>query len=288
MYMNRFLNFLVLVLVIVAGCNSEEAPLPTKAATADTTTHAASSPLDRLPDNRAGEVVRRAIEQAGGWAAWQNMRSLDYQKTITSFDEQGNERRRLVQHHQYQMHPQMKMRIAYEDDEGRDLLLNNDGNIARKWIDGVPATTESDQNHAWNSTFGSHYVMGMPFKLTDPGVILTYAGQDTLGGIVVDAVQVDYEEGAGSAGGMHTWTYFFDASDGRLVANHLRFGPEPDDHDFTEYTEIREIDGVHLSIRRDSYHSNADKERLAHTTSYVNSDIRVNELLSDSLFTNSQ
>ena len=274
--MRSFVLSLVL-LAIVVGCEAEGDP-------AEANTEAAVSPMDRLPDNEAGEIVRRGIERAGGWEAWENARTLDYQKTIIYYDSLGREDRRLVQHHRYQMQPTVKMRIAYEDFEGRDILLINDGDEAWKWIDGERATGETDRNHAWNSTFGSHYVMGMPFKLTDPGVTLTEAGRDTVGSTVVDAVHVEYEEGAGSSGGMHTWTYYFADDDGRLVANHLHFGPDPDDYDFTEYVEIRPIEGVHWSIRRASYHSNADFEKLDQTTAYHNTEMRVNAPLPDSLF----
>ncbi len=241
--------------------------------------------MERLPDDEAGRVVRKAIEAAGGWEAWAAAPALEYRKTITFFDSTGAETRRLTQHHQYALHPGPKMRIAYEDDEGRPILLVNDGDEAGKWIDGARATAEGDRNQAWNSTFGSHYVMGMPFKLTDPGTRLSYAGRDTLGGVVVDAVRAEYEEGAGSAAGMHTWTYYFSADDGRLVANHLRYGPDPDDYDFTEYHDIAEIDGVRLPMRRTSYHSNAKAEKLGRASSYLNEDVRLDTSMPDSLFT---
>ncbi len=267
-----------ILLPVLSGCEANDASPPSEEGRPEVT------PMDRLPDDEAGQIVRRAIERAGGWEAWQNARTLDYQKTIIYYDSLGHEDRRLNQHHQYQMQPTQKMRIEYEDFEGRQIRLVNDGDEAVKWIDGERVTSESDRNHAWNSTFGSHYVMSMPFKLTDPGVSLSYAGKDTLDGTVVDAVRVDYEEGAGSAGGLHTWTYYFAHDDGRLVANHLRYGPEPEDYDLTEYVEIRPIEGVHWSIRRASYHSNAQYEKLAQTSAYVNDEVRVNAPLPDSLF----
>ncbi len=259
----------------LVGCEPESNPQ----------TESVEAPMARLPGDRAGEVVRRGIEAAGGWEAWAAAPALDYQKTITFFDSTGAEARRVVQHHQYALRPDLKMRVTYEDDEGRDILLVNDGDEVGKWIDGEQATTEADRNQAWNSTFGSHYVMGMPFKLTDPGTRLSYAGRETLGGVVVDAVRAEYDEGAGSAAGLHTWTYYFAADDGRLVANHLRFGPDPDDYDFTEYHDIAEIDGVRLPMRRVSYHSNAEAEKLGRASAYLNEAVRLDSALPDSLFT---
>jgi hypothetical protein len=41
----------------------------------------------------------------------------------------------------------------------------------------------------------------------------------------VEKVRVTYEKGAGDAGGLHTWTYYFDSRSARLTANHLNYGP---------------------------------------------------------------
>lgn len=277
-YTMRSLSPPVLLLFVCAGlvgCGPDAAPVPQAEPVED--------PMIRLPDDVAGEVVRRGIEAAGGWEAWADAPALDYQKTIAFFDSTGAETRRLTQHHRYALHPGPKMHIAYTDDEGRDVLLVNDGAEAWKWIDGERATAEEDRNQAWNSTFGSHYVMAMPFKLTDPGTRLSYAGRDTLDGVTVDAVRAEYDEGAGSAAGLHTWTYYFAVDDGRLVANHLRYGPEADDYDFTEYHDIREVDGVRLPMRRVSYHSNAAVERLGRASTYENTDVSLGAL-PDSLF----
>lgn len=272
-------NFLptFLLLVFTAGCESDQAPPSARASGVD------AAPMERLPDDEAGTLVRRAIEYAGGWEAWENAQSLDYRKTTVYFDEAGAEQERVEQRHRYILHPTPMMRIEYEDD-GRDVLLVNDGDEAWKWIDEERATSDADRDHAWNSTFGSHYVMGMPFKLTDPGAVLTYAGRDTIDGTPVEAVRVEYEDGAGSAAGMHTWTYYFAADDARLIANHLRYGDGPTDYDLTQYEEIREIGGIRIPMRRVSYHSNAEAEKLSKVSAYLNEDVRINAPMPDSLF----
>lgn len=266
-----------LLFVLTAGCRPADGPSSARATEVDT------APIDRLADDEAGRLVRRAIEYAGGWEAWENAQTLGYRKTTIYFDEEGGERERVVQRHRYVLHPTPRMRIEYEE-EGRDVVLINDGDEAWKWIDGGRVTTQDDRDHAWNSTFGSHYVMAMPFKLADPGAVLTYAGRDTIDGTPVKAVRVEYEDGAGSAGGMHTWTYYFAADDARLIANHLRYGDGPGDYDLTRYEEIRKVGGLRLPMRRVSYHSNAVAEKLSKVSAYLNEDVRINALLPDSLF----
>lgn len=273
------------LMLLLLGCRElDDASQAAAEAPAATAAAVIASPLDRLPEDEAGRVVRRAIDHAGGWEAWEEARTLNYEKTTVTLAADGSERSRLVQRHRYALHPGPKMRIEYLDEAGREVVLVNDGDEAWKWVGGERVTSQEDRDHAWNSTFGSHYVMAMPFKLTDPGTLLSYAGRDTLDGVVVDAVRAEYEQGAGSAGGMHTWTYYFAAEDGRLVANLLRYGPNPGDYSFTEYHDVQEVGGIRIPMRRTSYSSNAAAEKLELTSAYINEAVHVNEPLDEDLF----
>lgn len=267
--------------LLVIGCAQETQTGQTRASSAAV----ASSPMDRLPDSQAGEVVRRAIEAAGGWSTWTAKKNVTYRKVITSFDSTGDVERTYTQRHRYILHPTAKMCIEYENAQGQRILLVNNGMQVRKWVNGKRDSTKEGQNHAWNSTFGSHYVFAHPFKLTDPGTNLTYAGRDTLpDGTVADAVRATYDSTAGSAGGMHTWTYYFDVDDHRLVANHLTYGPDPGDHSFTEYTDYQTDGDLRIHTQRVGYASNAQAERLRKASTYTYENVRFNAPLPDSLF----
>lgn len=240
-------------------------------------------PLERLPEGRAGEVVRRAIHAAGGWEAWADKEGVEYRKRTIRFGDGGEVERETVQRHLYRLHPSPQMRIEWQED-GREVVLINDGQQAVKLADGRLATSQEDRDQAWNSTWGSHYVFAMPFKLTDPGAHLADAGRRRLpDGTEADAVLVTYDPGAGSAGGMHTWTYYFD-DDGRLVANFLTHGSGEEDHSFTEYVEHARADGLVLHARRWGYASNVRGERLRKTSEIRHEEIRFDPPLDEELF----
>lgn len=269
--MNPPIPVIVAALVLFTGC-AREIPPPV-------------SPMDLLPEGEAGDVVRRAVEfAAGGWEGWESKRTVSYLKTTVAFDTSGTIQSRINQTHRYVLSPPLKVRIDWKAD-GHDYVLINKGDQAWKYVDGEHAEAQQDRDQAWNSTFGSHYVFSMPFKLTDPDAVLSYEGRRELSdGTLADAVRVDYESEAGSAGGMHTWTYFFDADDGRLVANHLHYGSGPSDYSFTEYTDYREIDGIHMPTRRYGYASNAAAERLDRLSEIVYEDVQFDVALAESLF----
>jgi hypothetical protein len=215
---------------------------------------AASAPLDRLPRNAAGDAVRKGIAYAGGWDAWSAKKTVAFRKTVRRFKPDGSVEFTRVELHRYRLQP-FASRMEMEVD-GHKTVYVNDGNRAAKFLDGKEMTAQADVNSARNNTFGSHYVFGMPFKLTDSGAHLEPAGKEKLAdGTVAEKVRVSYEKGAGDAGGLHTWTYYFDSKSGRLCANHLTYGPEQ--YDYTEYHDDKTVDGLRLSTRRLGYKADA-------------------------------
>ena len=161
-----------------------------------------------LPEGPAGTTVGRAIAHHGGMAGWAAKTSVRFRKTTTRFGADGKADRRPTQLHQYVLRPRLRVRIEWEE-EGKQIVVINDGGQGVKFVDGVPATAVADVNQARGVSFGSHYVFNMPFKLADPGAHLAAAAPRTLpDGTRVDAVRVTYAPGTGDAGGMHTWTYF--------------------------------------------------------------------------------
>jgi len=206
------------------------------------------------PDSPS-KVVDQAIDHAGGWKAYTATRTIQFRKTIVRFAADGTATDTRVQFHRYVLNPSPKMRIEWED-HGSKIVLINDGHQAWKLVDGKIATAQEDINSARNSTFGSHYVFCMPFKLRDPGAELTDTGTELLtGGQRVRKIRVTYAPGVGDAGGFHTWTYSFDTASGRLVANHLLYSPGK--YDYTEYYDERIIGALILPTRRIGYAADA-------------------------------
>ncbi len=247
------------------------------------TLSAQQSPMDLLPKDKAGDVVRRSIAYHGGWQAWDAKRTMTFKKTTTKFKDDGGADNVRVQMHQYMMHPGPKMRMSW-DDKGQKVVMVNHGWEAWKTIDGKNMPSTTDRNGARNSTFGAHYVVSMPFKLTDRGVHLKYLGTEKLNGILTDRILVTYDKGAGDAGGLHTWWYYFDAKTGRLVANMLKY--DASRYDWTEYGDEKEVAGIRFPMLRTSYHADEEgrKSGAAMTSQIRYEDVRFDVALPASLF----
>ncbi len=202
------------------------------------------------------QLVEKAIAHAGGWDAWMKTRSIQFRKTIVRYEPDGKVKETRVQYHKYLLHPSPMMRIDWEMNGSKGIMINN-GQEAKKYANGKEMNTQEDINAARGNTFGSHYVFCMPFKLRDDGTNLADGGKMTLeDGTVVQKIRTTYEKGAGDAGGMHTWTYMFDPQTGRLVCNHLEY--EAGKYDWTEYFDEKPIGGLLLSTKRVGYGADAN------------------------------
>lgn len=264
------LGYLMLIIGSLASCQNTPVEQPK-------TVH----PIDRLPNNQAGEVVKKAIDYVGSWDKWAAKETFSFYKNITAYDTTGQQLRHTRQLHQYRLKPHFGARMTWEK-AGKKYVIINNGQQAWKYEDGKELTDDKSKNEAWNSSYGSNYVVAMPYKLTDPGVILTYDGIDTLAGNkIVHALKVEYEKGAGSSGGFHTWWYYFDKETYDMVANYLDYG---NGHSYTDYQTFINIGGLRIHEKRHSHASDENKTIGYLKTVYENEDMKFNTPLSDDLF----
>ncbi len=243
--------------------------------------HVKVNPMDRLPDNEAGDVVRKAIDYAGGWDSWSSKKNFSFYKKITHVDSSGAVIKSVKQLHQYNLGDQFQARMTWNMDESNFVIINN-GEQAKKYKEEEELTDSKSKNEAWNSSYGSHYVISMPYKLTDPGVTLTYEGIDReVLDRPVHSVKVKYAKGAGSTGGMHVWWYYFSTDNYDLVGNYLDYG---EGHSLTTYEVFEDVEGMRFHNKRYSYKSNERKERVQLKTIYENEEMKFDQVFDSDVF----
>ena len=264
------LLFLLTVLLSM-GCKDE----------AKKTSKAVQSEVVYQDLSEAEKLVDEAIDHSGGMSNWATKKTLSYTKNIQSYDSTGTLLRTVAQVHKYRLKPSFKANISWELDGNKHEIINN-GRQSWKLVNGKIQDNKAAVNNAWNSSFGSQYMISMPFKLKAPGTILDYEGIDTLSNNrIVHKLKVTYENGAGSSGGMHTWYYFLNTDNYQFEANFLDHGKG---FSYTDYETFVEVDGIAVTKERKTYGSNENMETTYLKTIYSNSDIRFDVALPEELF----
>ena len=207
-------------------------------------------PLPITMDDSSRVIIERAIAYAGGKDVWLEKKTLSFDKTSTSYDSAGNVVRKLEQHFDYMMQPEFRAKVTYTLND-TSITLIHDGQKARKLFNGKLSSSQKDIDQAWNASFGSHYVMCMPYKLTDPGIKAEYVGElNLVNGGTAQVIKTSYIKGAGSNPD-HIWYYYFEPGTGKLLANSLN--GKDNYWDFTHYQEFETVSGLKLPSIRKGY-----------------------------------
>ncbi|MDG1105009.1 MAG: hypothetical protein P8N26_02490 [Cyclobacteriaceae bacterium] len=275
-------NFILLIvvgsLIVIQSCKPKKT-IEEKLPSAAGLNEAAS--VERLPNDAIGDIVKKAITVSGGWENYQKKQTFSFHKVIQHYDSTGTMLREVKQLHQYRLQPRFQARLTWNMD-GHDYVIINNGEEAWMLIDGQRSAEDKDINEAWNTSFGSHYVMFMPFKLADPGVIFKNEEIDTLShGQIVNSVNVNYEPGAGSSAGFHNWHYYFNIDNGRPVGNFLDYGSGKS---YTKYITWQEVAGIRLGEKRSVYGVSIDNEIGYLKTVYINESMEFDLEMADELF----
>ncbi len=220
----------------------------------NTTIDSGKATLPVSMDDSSKIIIDRAIAYAGGEENWQQTKSVSFDKKSTSYDSAGHVTRETNMHLDYMMKPEFRAKLTYMLHDTAITLLH-DGQKAAKLYNGKVSTAQKDIDGAWNSSFGSQFVMCMPFKLKDPGIKTEYAGLVTLSdGVPAQVVKTSFIKGAGSNPD-HIWYYYFEPGTGKLLANSLNDGPTY--WDYTRYDAFAKSGALLMPSARKGYTASA-------------------------------
>lgn len=148
--------------------------------------------------DEAGEIADAALEALGGQQAYDAVR-------LIRFDFAGR------RSHQWDKHTGRHRVEGQTRDGERYLVIHDlDTREGRAWVNGVEVTGERRAElleNAYAAWVNDTYWLLMPFKLRDPGVILTSEGRQELDGATYDVLRLRFDE-VGLTPGDTYWAYF--------------------------------------------------------------------------------
>ena len=267
---NQFYTILILLFFTLLGCNQKSL--------SDNNNQDVSigyedyiNNFNNLPEDEGYKLLKKAIEYSGGWEKYTSINGLTYTKVVIKIDSVGAVIDSSVQHHNYNLFPEFGARMEYLADNDTLVIVNN-GNQSWKTKNGIHQTDQQNVNSAYNSSFGSTYVLFMPWKLADPFTTIEYIGKQSLPnnneGI---GLKVTYSD-KNSTTLDHTWWYYFEEQTGRPISNFLKY---TNGYSYTEYKEFYDVEGLKINSKRYSYKSDSTMTDLKLSTIYKNTDIQI-------------
>jgi len=234
----RTICYAVMGLLIISGCSqSQDSP-------------STEDPYAHIADEQVRDVLRKAISAAGGIQKWRAVERLSYTKRSRLLLEDGTVEEEVEQHHEYQMPPGFSAVISWEENGDSHIIRYGDGE-AVKVVNGVPDSTSAEE-----TVMSALYTLGMPYKLLDAGVELSYEGVDTLrDGTPVDVIKATYRpEKHENHSTSDVWWYYFDRDDGSYRAAMVYHPPT---YAYIENVEIHKDLPLRFNAHRKSYRSDS-------------------------------
>lgn len=240
----RYLAFFLMLLL--SACTS---PTPEQAPTED--------PFTQIKDEKARGIIRTSIEHAGGLEAWRAMKRLAYTKNFSLLLEDGSIEKTFEQIHDYQLDSNKIDIVSIENGQTIRTVLEN-GEYQRT-IDGDLA--DVPQTSLAKAVNTSTYVVGMPFKLLDPGVLIEYEGQTIMNdGRTVDVIRATYNaDQHDNHSTTDVWKYYFDQEDRKIVGNWVQTS---DHFSLLENVSFTRVNGILFNRARKSYRVDSLGQRL--------------------------
>lgn len=172
-------------------------------------------PYGHIPDDKVRVILKSAIDRAGGISTWRSLNEIRYRKRSVLYFNDGAVESEVTQDHVYQMSPEFEAEISWEKD-GDQHLLQYASEGARKFVNDTLQTTAEEGLK--QSVMSAIYVLGMPFKLLDEGVQLTYEGVTDFEGFSAHAIEARYSsESHDNHSTDDLWWYYFDEKNAEFL-----------------------------------------------------------------------
>jgi len=173
------------------------------------------------PAGPADRLINAWIDAAGGGNAWRDVNDLRYTVTTVWFDSTGTETRRRPRFVWGKRDPQ-RARIERDEAEGHYVQAHDGHGTTWATLDGLLlADTFKAVREVLYVSGDVMYWIGLPYKLTDPGVNLRHIVPDSTG---YPGIAVTFGDGVGEHSGDRYFYYFSEGSPFPIEVHYVEEG----------------------------------------------------------------
>lgn len=222
-----------------------------------------------LPPGRAGDILAHAIEAAGGWRRWSELRDVSFVSSIAFFHPLAGEVRESFG--LYKMPLRAGRRVRFESlDAGERVAVGLDGEEI--WLErgGLPVCDPPRFTLARLHLTGNLFWFSLPFSLVDAAADVTDAGDQSLDGRTFTRLRVGRAgdaptgvvavPGAAGTDALVDWfVVYLDAETGSIdrVLGHVTAPFLSHSLWVAIWRDYREVAGVRIAHRRDVFPADA-------------------------------
>ncbi|MDW3197526.1 MAG: hypothetical protein R8G66_34490 [Cytophagales bacterium] len=207
--------FRILFLSILAACTQAKQEAPANPPKTD--------PYAHIADEKIRAILKEAIDVSGTIDVWRDLKEIRYQKHSVLYLSDGSEESNVIQQHIYRMSPEFEADISWERDGDRHFLQYT-SQATKKFVNDT--LQEANEEALSQSVMSAIYVLGMPFKLLDEGVKLTYEGTTNFEGFQAHAIEARYSSDENENHSTDDlWWYYFDAENTNFLGAMVYHAP---------------------------------------------------------------
>ncbi len=227
------------------------------------------------PPGPADQLIDAWIVASGGVDAWKQVNDLRYTVTTVWFDSTETEVRRRPRFVWGKKSPQ-RARIERDEAEGHYVQAHDGQGTAWATLSGelLPSTHKAAEEVLYVGGDVMYWI-GLPYKLRDPGVNLTYIPRDSTG---LEGVMVSFGEGIGLHSGDRYFYYFGDDSPFPVEVHYIEEGKTNVSR--TRWSDFKPA-GPILYVENRTWYNDQGRR----TKQLIISDVQINPGVDDSLFT---
>jgi hypothetical protein len=219
------------------------------------------------PEQRAEEILEKAIEAHGGQEAWDQLETLKFRKWTKLLREDGSVENETDQLIEFRLKPYFEGTISWTSDSVEHISIF-DGSKMKYTMGGNSVQNPDFLNSKKKDFDAAFYVIAQPWKLLeDEGSSLYYEGQKTLAtDKLAEVVRVNYGPED------DVWWYYFDPISFEMLGNEVQL---KDHRSLVENDSMEKTGPFLLYGKRTSYRVGEDGEKLYVRAQYLYSDFEI-------------
>ncbi|MBN3583653.1 hypothetical protein JYB64_14735 [Algoriphagus aestuarii] len=219
------------------------------------------------PEQKAKEILKKAIEAHGGEEAWDQLELLKFRKWTRLLKEDGTIESETDQFMEFRLKPYLEGTISWKSDSVSHISSFN-GSRMQYTMNGNSIQNPDFLKSKKSDFDAAFYVIAQPWKLLDDeGVSLTYEGQKTLlSGELAEVVRVNYGPD------QDEWWYYFDPVTFKMLGNEVQL---KDHRSLLENDSMEEVDPFIFYGERTSYRIDSTGKKQFVRAEYRYSDFEI-------------